>query len=333
MDRERLVTLMDHMVRFAISMQEAAGIDVISDGEWRRIHYTDEFLHRIGGFKPLRPFHHQGETKYSLVVVSPIESGTPVFSEDGKFLAAGTSHLTKFAIPSPFLIAIRYWHEDFSREAYPTRQSFMTAIAAVLAREAEALASAGIDILQIDDPALTYFCDPRLTSGQRIHDERLDRRWDAGEEVPRAVEAINTVAGGLEAVVHLHCCHSVYHRMSDVKGNYKPLLPLLRDLAVDQVNLEFAYAETGDIDDLRLLPDHLKVGMGVVDVRRERPTTVEEITGKVERALHFIEADRISLNPDCGFAPDAFEPPTIDEAFEKLRNLATASRILRERHG
>ena len=77
--------------------------------------------------------------------------------------------------------------------------------------------------------------------------------------------------------MRLHCCHSVYKRRSDVRGDYKPLLPYLRSLRADRVNLEFAYQDTGDVTDLRLLPEHLGVGMGVVDVRGETLHSVEEI--------------------------------------------------------
>jgi methionine synthase II (cobalamin-independent) len=90
-----------------------------------------------------------------------------------------TDRVTKFALPSPFLIAVRYWHEDYSRDAYPTREHLTMELAGIIRKEAESLVESGIDIIQIDDPALTYFCDPRLTSGEKIHDERLHKEWDA----------------------------------------------------------------------------------------------------------------------------------------------------------
>src|SRR5262249_6884379 len=199
-------------------------------------------------------FTHQGETKLTDVAVRRMTATEPVFAEDARFLVEHTDRMTKFALPSPFLIAVRYWHEDHSREAYPTLQHFMDHPALVLAREAEALAAAGIDIIQLDDPALTYFCDPKLTSGGETHDERLRREWNIDRQFPEALAAINRVADGLRAEVHLHCCHSVYKRQSDVHGDYKPILPRLRDARVDRINLEFAYPGTGDVSDLQFLP-------------------------------------------------------------------------------
>lgn len=331
MSQEAFCRAMDDMVRFAIRFQEQVGLDIISDGEWRRTHYIGEFLKRVGGFERCRRYEHQGEVKYTDVVVRWMQAGEPVFGDDARFLVDNTDRCTKFALPSPFLIAIRYWHEDYSRDAYPTLQHFIDHLAEILTREAEALAEAGIDVIQVDDPALTYFCDHRLMSGDNIHDERLRRDWDAERQFPEALAAINRIAEGLKAEVHLHCCHSVYKRQSDVEGDYKPILPRLAGARVDRINLEFAYPGTGDVSDLALLPDHLGVGMGVVDVRREDLQTVEQIEAIGAAGAEIIDPSRIALNPDCGFAPDAGEPPSIDEAYEKLSRLVEAARRLRTR--
>jgi 5-methyltetrahydropteroyltriglutamate--homocysteine methyltransferase len=114
-----------------------------------------------------------------------------------------------------------------------------------------------------------------------------------------------------------------------VRGDYKPLLPYLGSLRADRVNLEFAYQDTGDVTDLRLLPEHLGVGMGVVDVRSERLQSVAEIAALAAAGAKIVPAERIALNPDCGFAPSSAEPPSIDEAFEKLKRLVSAAQLLR----
>ena len=146
------------------------------------------------------------------------------------------------------------------------------------------------------------------------------------------MEAINRIADGLQAEVHVHSCHSVYKRQADVVGDYKPLLPRLDNLRVDRVNLEFAYPQTGDVSDLDLLPNQLQVGLGIVDVRTEQLQSVEQIAGIARAGIQRLGVHRIALNPDCGFAPDAGEPPTIDEAYQKLCRLTEAARQLRAEH-
>jgi 5-methyltetrahydropteroyltriglutamate--homocysteine methyltransferase len=327
---EQFQRTLDDLVRFAIRLQELAGLDVVSDGEWRRSQYIREFLTRVGGCERCRRYTHQGETKITEVVVRRLEATSPVFAEDARFLADNTDRVTKFALPSPFLIAVRYWHEDYSRGAYPTVQHFLEHLAEVLAREAQAVVAAGIDIVQLDDPALTYFCDQKVMRGE-THDERLRMNWEVDRQFPEALAAINRVAEGLRAEVHLHCCHSVYKRRSDISGNYQPILPRLTTARVDRVNLEFAYPGTGDFSDLKLLPAQMDVGLGVVDVRSERLQTIEEIEALGAAGAELLAPARIALNPDCGFAPDAGEPPTLDEAYEKLRRLVSAAHRLREK--
>ena len=330
MEPARFTAVMDQMVVFAIHLQEQAGIEVVSDGEWRRNHYIRELFHRVGGAAPVRPFEHQGELKYTDVIVRKMQPKDPAYADDARFLASHTNRCRKFALPSPFLVATRYWHEDYSRDAYPTREHFMDHLTEILSDEARALVAAGIDIVQLDDPALTYFCDRALVSSGATHDDRLKQEWNIDRQMPRAVAAINHIAQGLKAEVHLHCCHSVYKRRSDVTGNYEPILPRLIEAKIDRVNLEFAYQGTGDISDLSHLPDHLDVGMGVVDVRSERIQSVEEIESIGAAGARAIDPKRIALNPDCGFAPDAGEPPTIDEAYDKLSRLSAAARRLRQ---
>ena len=325
--------LMNELVIVAIRLQEQAGIDVISDGEWRRIHYLDEFLHRVGGHEPIRPFEHQGELKYTTVVTGKMQGGDPLFVEDAIFLVNHTDRHTKCALPSPFLIAIRKWHEDFSTNAYPTIEHYMEHLTELLAAEARALAQTGVDVIQLDDPALTYFCDRRLTGEGQTHDDRLKREWDIQRQAPEAIAAINRIASEVPVEVHLHCCHSVYKRQSDVVGDYKPILPFLEEAQIDRVNLEFAYQGTGQTNDLELLPDHLGVGMGVVDVRGEKLQSVEEIERIGAAGAALVDPSRIALNPDCGFAPDYGEPPSIDEAYEKLSRLSEAAGRLRKRFG
>jgi len=328
---DRYQGIMDEMVLFAIRLQEQAGLDVISDGEWRRIHYLDEFLCRAGGHEPVRPFMHHGEQKFTMVVTGRMDRADPLFADDAAFLVRHTDRCTKYALPSPFLIAIRKWHEDYSTDAYPTMEHYMEHLTELLALEAQALAQVGVDIIQLDDPALTYFCDRRLTNDGVTHDDRLRREWDIERQAPEVIAAINRIARELPVEVHLHCCHSVSERQSDVEGDYKPILPFLKDASIDRVNLEFAYRGTGKADDLKLLPDGLGVGMGVVDVRGERVQTVAEIEMIGVAGAAVVDPGRIALNPDCGFAPDYGEPPSIDEAYEKLCHLTQAASRLRER--
>ncbi|MEO6847616.1 MAG: cobalamin-independent methionine synthase II family protein [Chthoniobacterales bacterium] len=319
---------MDDFILFAIGLQEQAGMDVVSDGEWRRSHYLNEYLMRIGGFAKIRQVEHQGASHVTWVCNGKIRTKKPVFTADAKFLVKHAHKATKFALPSPFLVATRLWDKNYSTKYYPTKNDLVFELAETLATEAKALDEAGIDIIQIDDPALTYYCDPDFVKGT-AHDSRINLEESIETQIPITVDAINKITEGLKAETHIHCCHSVSKRRSDVKGSYKPLLPLLSNLKVDRINLEFAYRDTGEISDLTEIPANMGAGAGVVDVRQSAIQTTEEILEIAKKCLSQIDASRLSFSPDCGFAPDAGEPPTVDEAYNKLKNMCDAVKQLR----
>jgi len=150
--------------------------------------------------------------------------------------------------------------------------------------------------------------------------------------ISEAVAAVNTIVDGLKRkFTSIAVTASTSGTAMCTAITTDP--PAVARRRIDRVNLEFAYHGTGEPDDLLLLPPHLGVGMGVVDVRGR------SAIGRGHRRVgaagaRMIAPERIALNPDCGFAPDFGEPPTIDEAFEKLRRMCQAAQQLRrDAHG
>ena len=97
--------------------------------------------------------------------------------------------------------------------------------------------------------------------------------------------------------------------------------------------MEFTAPGAGDLDVLTKLRDDLEIGLGCVSVTPGEIDAVATIVDRVEKALEFLSPERITLNPDCGFAPGSGAIVGIDEVYQKLRNEVEAARILRERHG
>ena len=321
-ERERLL---DNAVPFAIALQEAAGVDVISDGEWRRFSYVAVITDVATGFKR-ELSGEKRDGKYWHTVTGEVKPGDPnVLANHAKFAIGHAKHPLKVALPSPYLLSVRMWDEGVSRDIYPTREKFADAIIPILRAQVEALAAAGVHTIQLDDPHLCLFVDKEVRAKYK----------DADAEAMHCVSLINRVfegvGKGVTKAVHL-CRRNKGRKGWAGEGSYDAIMPALKALDVDQLMMEFTIPAAGDTRCLRELPSHVNIGLGCVDCRGEVIDAPDTIVKRVEQAMEHVDKKRITLAPDCGFAPGNAADIPVDEAYQKLRNMAEAARILRAKH-
>jgi 5-methyltetrahydropteroyltriglutamate--homocysteine methyltransferase len=319
----------DRAVPFAVALQEAAGVDLLSDGEWRREGYFQVFYERVEGFQPdLIP----GRTRLWPAAVAPLRRRGPIVADGTAFLRRHTDHAIKVSLPSAYVILRRFWSPEHSARAFPSREHFLHAVEEVLLEEAVDVLSAGADCIQFDDPMLGYFVDTKYREQRSGH-------WGTGQfadveaELRLGIDSVNRLAGPLRrrgARVVLHVCRGNIERKSDATGDFGPIWPALCRAEVDELALEFAMPQAGSMDVLAHLPAGMRLGLGCVDVRCAGAETVEAVVARVRQALRHVPAERLTLNPDCGFAPSGNNPIPLDEAYAKLRVLGQAARQLRE---
>jgi 5-methyltetrahydropteroyltriglutamate--homocysteine methyltransferase len=310
---------MDDAVRFCIDMQEQAGIDIVSDGEWRRETYVDVVAEIMHGFEWIK----RDVFAYHQVITRPMTPCRPgVIAEEARFLRGATDHAVKVCLPSPYLIGQRMWTPENSTAAYPTREAFCEALVPVLRRELLAIRDAGVDIIQLDEPHLCVLVDP----------EQRARFADPQREMDNAVTWINQIVEGVSGVtLAVHLCRRNWGRRGwGAAGGYEAILEPIRRLKVDLLLLEFSIPVAGDLAVLRDMPSNVKVGLGCVDVRFPEIEPPEKIAERVKKALEHVPAERLLLNPDCGFAPGKDHEIPLEEAYLKLKNLGEAARRLRE---
>jgi 5-methyltetrahydropteroyltriglutamate--homocysteine methyltransferase len=312
---------MDAAVAYVVAMQETAGLDIISDGEWRRLSYIGVIADICGGFEVI----YKGDQPWT-TVVSPLDVTNPgIVAREALFVSEHSRCEPKVALPSPYLLGLRMWDQERSAPAYATREEFMRALVPVLRGELEALRDAGIRHVQFDDPHLCLFVDPRVR-----------RQYDDPEgEMDLCVSLLNDILDGFDDLdTAIHLCRRNKARQGWVgEGGYGPIMPHLAQLNVKAYMLEFAIPVAGDYDVLTQLPEDRRIGLGCVDCRGERIDTPEEIVARVEGALEYVEADRLFLHPDCGFAPGSAADIPMDEAYAKLTAEVEAARRLRDAHG
>jgi 5-methyltetrahydropteroyltriglutamate--homocysteine methyltransferase len=318
----------DHAVPFAVALQETAGIDIISDGEWRREGYFHVFYERVEGFAPDLV---RGRTRMWPAAVAPLRRRGPIVADGVAFLRRHTARAIRVGLPSAYVILRRFWSPEHSTRVYPTREAFLHAVEAVLIEEANDILAAGADAIQFDDPMLGYFVDPAYRT-QRSGHLGTGQFADVDTELALGVDSINRLARPLcarGATVVLHICRGNIERRSDARGDFRPIWSALCRAEVDELAIEFALPEAGSVEVLAELPAHLRLGFGCVDVRSAEIDSPQTIAARVRTALRHLPPERLTLNPDCGFAPSGNNPIPLDEPYAKLKALAQAAAMLR----
>src|SRR5262245_46624296 len=256
----------DRAVPFAVALQEAAGIDIITDGEWRREGYFQVFYEKVEGFQPDLI---QGRTRKWPAAVAPLRRREPIAADAIAFLRRHTTRAIKATLPSAYVILRRFYSAEHSARAYPTREDFLRAIEEILRAEAVDLLQAGADCIQLDDPMIGYFVDPLYRDQQSGH-LGTGQFSDAEAELQLAIDSVNRLAGPLRrrgARIVLHVCRGNIERRSDAAGDFGVIWPHLCRADVDELALEFAMPQAGSMDVLASLPSHVRLGLGCVDVR------------------------------------------------------------------
>ena len=317
--------LMSSAVHYVVALQEAAGLDVVSDGEWWRKSYIGVIAELAHGFElSLNPADGRPWT----VVCDKLSPKQPGFiAQEVSFLKKLTDRNIKATLPAPALLGERMWDPVKSVAAYPTREDFVRDCVPILRREVELLRDEGVSIVQVDDPHLCLFVDPEVRSQY----ENADRAADF------AVDMDNQVVDGIEGTkLAVHLCRRAGARArgeSAHSGSYDPILNQLARLKVDHITMEFTTPGSGEMSVFKKLPEDVEIGLGCVSTLPGQIDSVETIVERVEMALEYVSPERITLNPECGFAPGSAAEVSINEVYVKLQNEVEAARRLREKYG
>lgn len=292
--------------------QEAAGIDVVTDGEQFRVHFVHGFLETLEGIDwnkktrmGIRNNRYEADVP---TVTGPLVRPRSVHVDDLRFMRANTKHTLKVTLPGPMTIC-----DTIADGHYGSRGDMAMRFAEILNQEARELVAAGADVVQFDEPAFNVFLDEV-------------REW--------GLPALERALSGLECTTAVHICYG-YGIEANVKWKetlgeswrqYETLFPLLNKSSAQQISLEFAGSRVPH-DVLRLLPDkQLLVGaIGVLPDTLESP---EEVAGNIIEALKHVDQERLLPCTNCGMAPLSAEL-----ARAKLRSLGGGAAMARKRQG
>ena len=301
----------DRAVDWAISLQERAGLPVVTDGEMRRESFQSQLVEAVEGFSGHTidawlwgDWHGDGavgdkstERPRELGVVGPLRRRRHLCAEEFVYARARTEKTIKVTIPSPSMYA-NLWSPELSREAYPTLDHFLEDVAEILREEVDELVRLGAEYVQLDAPHYPLLLDPKT---RRFYEER---GWPFERWMSRGVELDNHVIGDHPGVTFaFHLCRGNQGSRWLVSGSYEPLArALFAGVNARRLMLEYDDERSGTFEPLAHIPEDKTAVLGLVTTKSGRPETPEELEARIREASRFVPLERLALSPQCGFA-------------------------------
>ena len=326
----------DRAVDEAIRLQEEAGLDVVTDGEMRRLSFQSQMTAAVEGFGEwdLDAFlwgeWHSDEIgdlvveRPPIAVVGKLRRKRFLSVEEFTYAQGRTDRVLKVTLPSPSLFA-NFWEPDRSSGAYASAEEFLGDVAEILREEVDELVRRGATYIQLDAPQYPLLVDP----GYR--DFYASRGWPAERWLDLGLELDNIVYGRHEGVTFsMHLCRGNQASRWLVEGGYDWLAErLFSRVAADRLLLEYDDERSGSFEPLRGVPEDKVAVLGLVTTKSGRVETVDELTARLEQASEFCPLERLALSPQCGFATSVLgNALTIEEQARKLGMIAeTAARV------
>jgi len=325
----------DAAVDVAVALQEQAGLDVVTDGEMRRLSFQSGLPDAVEGFGevPLDAYlwgewhgdeqvgDRATERPPRLGVREPLRRRRHIAAEELTYLRGRTSRIAKITLTSPSLYA-NLWSPELSLDAYPTLDSFLEDVVEIMRDEVRELSRLGATYLQLDAPHYPLLIDPATRAFYESQGWSLERWLDRGIELDNAV-----IAAAPGVTFGFHLCRGNQGSRWLVSGGYDPIAPrVFRGVNAQRLLLEYDDERSGSFEPLREVPDDRMVVLGLVTTKSGRRETVEELERRAREAAAFIDLERLAISPQCGFATSVVgNAITQDDERAKLETIARAA--------
>jgi len=300
--------LMEDATQAALLDQERAGVDVLTTGEMMRVRFIIGFYDRITGIRTLPAARKLGQplwdtnTPFEVTESISAPAGLGIV-EEFKLARSLTTKRLKATVPGPYTLLVPLKLGG----GYKDKDTLLADLVGIVNAECRALVEAGADFIQIDEPHIGMYAG-------------LDPRFEQG---------VNQAVEGVEAKIAVHVCFgNLYGRPFSAVRDFRNLYPALRDLRASQIVLEYANRGMDDLKLWREFSSDKELGAGVIDVKAFKAESAADVAKRIRAVLEHVPAERLWLNPDCGF----WETPRW-VAKQKLAALVQGARIVRKELG
>jgi 5-methyltetrahydropteroyltriglutamate--homocysteine methyltransferase len=327
-EREQLREVEDEAIADVIALQHDAGLQTVTDGEFRRSSWHMDFIYELGGVEQVdgESLHVQfrdaeGEYDYTppaMRVTGTVSLPHTIFAEAFEFLRdhALPGQTPKLTIPSPSMVHYRGGNSSLDAAVYPDPEPFWDDLTAAYAQQLQGVYELGCRYLQLDDTSLAYVNDP----AQREHIRAIG--GDPEHLHEQYIANINRVLASKpdDLVVTTHLCRGNNRSMWAAEGGYEFVAEaLFGELAVNGYFLEFDDERSGGFEPLRFVPSGKQVVLGLVTTKSPALESRDLLMRRIEQASKFVDIEQLCLSGQCGFSStEQGNKLTIDEQRAKL---------------
>jgi 5-methyltetrahydropteroyltriglutamate--homocysteine methyltransferase len=344
---EALHAVEDDAVRAAVRLQEAAGLDVISDGEMRRLNFQDSFGASVEGYDASRStlkvyerrvegsapgqrwdiptMHHAGTAvSHRRPAKARLKLTHNIPLEEYAFVAKVAKQRAKVSLIGPDRISQRFAYEG-STAVYRHMDDFVADVVAIERQIVSSLVDAGCRYVHIDAPGFTAYVDPPTLEQMRSRGE------DPAQNFARSLQAEAAVIAGFPGVtfgIHLRrgSQRSMWHR----EGAYDAIAErLFNELPHQRFLLEYDTPRAGSFEPLRFVPKGRVVVLGLLSTKTPELEPLDLLKRRIGEASKFIPLDQLAVSPQCGFASDVVgNLLSEDDQKRKLERVAEVARAV-----
>ena len=311
-DAAQLKTVEDVAIRDLVAKQKAAGLKVVTDGEFRRSYWHLDFMWGLQGIERRTSregymFHDEETTADTAVVTGPISGENHPFVEHFKFVKAlaGDDHVARQTIPAPIQSFSEVTldrcdgQQESLRGVYATDEELADAIAAAYRQVIADLYAAGCRNIQFDDCTWGIYCDADFVAKTGMQAVDIQKVSELGVALNNAA-----IEGAPEdLVINTHVCRGNYHSTYAFEGGYDPVAPYL--FAHENVNafyLEFDTPRAGGFEPLAHVAEGKKVVLGLITSKQPGLEDKEAVKARIKEASKYVPLENLYLSPQCGFA-------------------------------
>lgn len=311
-DAAQLKTVEDVAIRDLVAKQKAAGLKVVTDGEFRRSYWHLDFMWGLQGIERRASregymFHDEETTADTAVVMGPISGENHPFVEHFKFVQAlaGDDHVARQTIPAPIQTFSEVTldrcdgQQESLRGVYATDEELADAIAAAYRQVIADLYAAGCRNIQFDDCTWGIYCDTDFVAKTGMQAVDIQKVSELG------VALNNAAIGGApeDLVINTHVCRGNYHSTYAFEGGYDPVAPyLFAHENVDAFYLEFDTPRAGGFEPLAHVAEGKKVVLGLITSKQPGLEDKEAVKARIKEASKYVPLENLYLSPQCGFA-------------------------------